>query len=137
MVLDWCFAKGGNTYQYLTSSGLVSGITLGNELAILTHRGEISLSSEQSDILEDIQSLELTCENTGNHGGTTVFLQGQLGSGKTVIGMEIARIIKNKRLIQSHKQVVLTFEGNFTKDSSSLTPIITVLIVIQSVGMIN
>ena len=42
LMLDWCFTKNGHTKKLLTSSGLVSKIILGNELSLLTARGEIN-----------------------------------------------------------------------------------------------
>ena len=111
LLLDWCFTKNGFTKKQLTSSGLVSRIILGNELSLITARGEITLSDEQTAILEDIEKLDLTSDNSGQtQAGTIVFLQGQLGSGKTVLGLEIGRMIVNKRkLLLPGKEVTLTF----------------------------
>ena len=79
---------------------------LGNELSLITTRGETTLSEEQTAILEDIEKLDLTNDNSG-----------QLGSGKIVLGLEIGRMILNKRqLLLPVKKVSLTFDATKSEE---------------------
>ena len=57
LMLDWCYTKYGYTKKVLTSSGLVRKIILVNEQSLITSRGEITLSDEQTDILEKVEKI--------------------------------------------------------------------------------
>ena len=56
--------------------------------------------------------MELNNDQAGDHAGSLFFLQGNLGSGKTVLGLEIGRILYNRRMQMSTsycKTVNLTY----------------------------
>ena len=85
---------------------------MANELSVITGKGWINLSHEQTNILDDAQHMELELDQAGNHEGSIFIIQGQLGSGKTVLGMEIGRIVSSRRQLMSKahgKTVHLSF----------------------------
>ena len=69
----------------------------------MTGRGWITLSDEQKEIIKHAQAIHLDCDQSGNHGGSFIFLEGEKGSGKTVLGLEVGRMIKNKRNLMGAK----------------------------------
>ena len=109
LIIDWCFTRGGYTAQQLTAGGFISQIILENELSIITGRGWIKLSAEQKKVLDDTERMEMTGDGD-DHDGSIIFMQGPYGSGKTVLGIEVGRILRSKRQQRNTgKEVELTF----------------------------
>ena len=113
-----------------------------NELSVMTGRGWITLSEEQKEIIKDVQEMNLDCDQSGNfwglfkclgpqlqsgnHEGSFIFLEGEKGSGKTVLGLEVGRIIKNKRNLigaEYNKTCSLIFSAPDISAGSLLTTI--------------
>ena len=108
LIIDWCFTRGGFTAQQLTAAGVVSHIKLENDLSIITGRDWIKLSEEQKKVIEDIENMKMTGDGD-DHDGSIVFLHGQYGSGKTVLGIEAGRILRSRRQQITGKEVELIF----------------------------
>ena len=85
LVLDWCHNQNSYTAKYLKANAIVSHLILQNEEFLLSRTRWIRLSEPQKNVLEDARSMTL-----GD--GPLVFIEGPFGSGKTILGIEVARI---------------------------------------------
>ena len=93
LTLDWCHNLDGFTANHLKANGILSNIILRNEEFLQTKKMWIRLSDEQHNVLEEARTIELK-------GGEAFFLHGEFGSGKTVLGIEIARILSSRRKLE-------------------------------------
>ena len=101
LVVDWCHNLDGFTVNHLKASGLVSNIVLRNEEFLRTKRQWIQLSQEQQKVLQDARTMKL-------RGGEVFFIHGCFGSGKTVVGIEVARILASRRKLDTPDKKVQT-----------------------------
>ena len=101
IVVDWCHNFDGFTVNHLKASGLVSNIVLRNEEYIRTKKQFIHLSQEQQELLKDARTKKL-------NEGEVFFIHGDFGSGKTVVGIEIARILASRRKLETLNKKVQT-----------------------------
>ena len=89
IILDWCFTKNGDVANLLTKAGIVSRMWMRFErtsIVGMTGNGFIELSNQQKEILRDVVRLI----EEGSLNG--VILVGGHGTGKTLLGCEVAKI---------------------------------------------
>ena len=111
LVVDWCFNNDGFTMNHLKASGIVSSIILQNEEFLQTKKSFIQLSDEQRKVLKEARSINL-------RNGEAFFVYGDFGSGKTIIGIEVARIISSRRKIEDPGKtvkIVYTAPGKYAR----------------------
>ena len=85
--LDWCFSNEGFTYLHLKSYGSVSWMVLNEDLHLLSGNKDVFLSEEQKSIIHYVSEEKLPPEK-----GSLTFIKGGYGSGKTMMGIEVARM---------------------------------------------
>ena len=86
---------------------MVTLLTLNEDLFLLTGDREINLDDQQAEAVRRVQSMELSEDE-----GTVTFLQGEYGSGKTLVGIGKAKLYAAKRE-QQGKSVKILFIGGY------------------------
>ena len=99
IIVDWCYAKNGDVANLLTQAGIIARMWLRFErtsIVGLTGNGFVALDTKQTETLRDVVKLiekgQLNC----------VLLLGGHGSGKTLLGCEVAKI-KMAALGENHE----------------------------------
>ena len=93
IVLDWCFTKDGDVAKILCKSGILSELWLKHErtsMVGITDGRWISLDQEQTQYLKE------GSKRVGNNEVKHFVLFGGHGSGKTVLGVQTAKIVLGK-----------------------------------------
>eukprot|EP00092_Neocalanus_flemingeri_P039274 GFUD01042755.1.p1 GENE.GFUD01042755.1~~GFUD01042755.1.p1 ORF type:complete len:468 (+),score=119.21 GFUD01042755.1:60-1463(+) len=117
LFITWCHSRTGYTATELAKRGVFSQIILQNDLYLLTGKREIKLSTEQKKMIEDSRS-KIT--KTGPNKSLLVHLSGAAGTGKTVLGLEIGRMLSSHRCTQQKRvqlMVCMTDGGKHLLDT--------------------
>ena len=119
IVLDWCFAKDGDVAKILCKSGILSELWLKHErtsMVGITDGRWINLDSEQTQYLHDVS------KRLENNEVKHFVLYGGHGSGKTVLGVQTAKIVLAKLKEESPNDNVLfvVYTGSNVVETSPL-----------------
>ena len=96
IVLSICYSRVSEVKFALNESGLLSKGALSRNLCEATNGKIVELDPEQTDLINEIVN-----DKEGKNIKKNIVIQGPEGSGKTLLGIEIANIIVNKYIYES------------------------------------
>ena len=104
IIIDWPFSKDGDVANYLCSSGILPELrlTLERTSIVGARNNWIQLDENQRKILNDVSSL-INNDNAETINLKHVLLYGGHGSGKTILGVEVAKMFMAKQRQEQNK----------------------------------
>ena len=103
VVVNWCYSKDSFTTRLLTATGLFSKFALRNERILLTGNKNIQIDEDQSQFLSKAAKLikkhynRDTSERDIARPGLRFVLEGDPGTGKTLLALEVVRMLRSAR----------------------------------------